>query len=144
MEKKSLIFYHGTTATKLNSIRIKGLEFPYLTSLLSKAEYYADVAAIERGDQPIILRIELFDINKFRVDYNELDEPVLVDEMKGKIETWNRIKKYYNKYANEHPERYNNEHDIVSIDRNDYYMSLETVYSVVYSGVIKPEQIEIV
>lgn len=138
------IFYHGTTDLYIDEIKNDGLEFPYLTNLFSKAEYYAMVASEEYGGNPIVLQVLIPNKNKLLVDFNELDEPVIVDGMGNKDQVWKTIKQEYNTYAKNHPERYDKKYNLVDINPKDYWFSLKTVRSVRYDGNILKKYISII
>lgn len=96
-----------------------GLKNPYLTDNLEKAEYYSLETCDEIGGEPTILQIILDDDDNLQVDFNELDEPVIIEEDKFK-NIHNRIQEEYRKYANLHPEAYNKKDDIININKHDY------------------------
>jgi len=140
---EDIYLYHGTSDIKLKEIMTIGLQNPYLTDLTDKAEYYAIEASEEIGGKGVILKIKVIDKNKLRVDFNELDEPVIIDAMGDREDVWKDIKTHYVVYAKAHPEKYDKQYKTVSIDPKDYYFSLETVDSEKYNGVIPPEYIEV-
>jgi len=144
------IFYHGTTDAVLDNIMTKGLKNPYLTDLYEKAEYYSIEASEDeelnkfKGGSPIVLKIKIPNNNLLMVDFNELDEPVVVDGMGNREMVWKNIKKLYNLYAKNNPKRYDKKYNVVSINPKDYWFSLKTVHSVKYNGIIPPKYIEVI
>jgi hypothetical protein len=135
--------FHGTTDSVIDDIMENGLNNPYLTDSFEKAEYYSVEASEddELGGSPIILKVMIPDVSKLRVDFNELDEPVGVS---SKIETIEKnIQLEYQRYMEKNPESYDEEYDIISIKPEDYYVSLNTVNTVRYDGIIHPKFIEI-
>lgn len=134
--------FHGTSDKYLDSIMAQGLKEPYLTSDYTKAGYYATEVSEEVGGEPIILKVKIPDQSKLRVDYNELDEPVMnFNEGETAQEMKKKIQAAYKKYIKENPKSYNKKHDIISVDKHDYWVSLTTTRTVWYDGIIPFENV---
>ena len=140
---KSQYLYHGTTDAVLDDIMKNGLKNPYLTDLYEKAVYYSIEASEDSGGEPVVLKIKTLNKNLLRVDFNELNEPVVVGSMIDSKKTFKNIQKEYKKYIKTHPDTYDKKYDTILVRPEDYFVSLNTVHSVSYNGTIKPEFIDI-
>lgn len=126
--------YHGTSDIHLDSIQTKGLKDPYLTSDYEKAGYYATEAAEELGGEPIVLKVVVPNTNNLIVDYNELDEPVNINETDAEMKK--KIQAAYKIYRKENPTSYDKKFGTISVNKKDYWVSLLTTNTVKYEGVI--------
>ncbi len=131
--------FHGTSDVHLDDIMSKGLYDPYLTSDYEKAGFYATEAAMEKGGEPIVLKIRIPSNSKLRVDFNELDEPVSVNKDWDKLRK--EIQKAYKIYVQENPGAFDKIHNTINVDPKDYWVSLSTTKTAKYHGVIPAKNI---
>jgi len=131
--------YHGTSDISLNSIMAQGLKSPYLTSNYEKAGYYATDVAQNDGGEAIVLKVKVPSTANLRVDYNELDEPVNIDESEAEMKK--KIQAAYKKYRQENPKSYDAKYKTISVDKHDYWVSLLTTQTVRYEGIIPFENV---
>ena len=121
---------HGTSTARWEKIRREGLggrAGPYLTDNVDIAQYYAEEVASEDGSEPVVIEVIVRDLSKLRYDRAAMDEPVMVP-MSEVCRVW-RIA------AKRHPE-WVGPHGTISIPDRRYKISLKTVHSVRYEGVV--------
>ena len=125
--------FHGTSDTHLDSIMEHGLKSPYLTSDYEKAGYYATEVSQETGGEPIVLKVKIPNVANLKVDFNELDEPVMTSEK--------AVQAAYKKYIAKNPDRYDKKSQVIDVDKHAYWVSLSSTRTVWYDGIIPAENI---
>jgi hypothetical protein len=134
--------FHGTSDVFLDQIMEQGLNSPYLTSDYEKAGYYATEVASEKGGEPVVLKVKVPSSSNLRVDFNELDEPVISFESGDTSQEMNkRIQDAYKKYRLENPHLYDTKFKTINVDEKDYWVSLTTTFTVRYEGNIPASNI---
>ena len=73
---QSILLYHGTCSKGADNIQCIGLnEHTCLTSDLEVAEYYAECAHDESGEEPVVLTV-LVPRHQLKVDFPAFEEPL--------------------------------------------------------------------
>lgn len=124
---------HGTSERDWLLIqKYGGLRDPYLTTLETVAWFFAEEAADNARSRPIVLEVEVDDLDSFEADLPMFQEPIMeVFEEMG----------YRSSYA------YHQAVEAGDVpmpsDRHDWRTSLEIVRSVRYRGLIPAGQIRV-
>jgi len=132
--------YHGTTNHHQQDIFEKGLSNAYLTNSEGLAMYYAEVESEENGGTPILLQVCVNEAN-LQYDGLSVEEPVSYEDL-SISDLEKRRDDMWNEQAKLHPEWMKGEYII--IPKECYHLSLETVGSCRYNGLIEPKNIELV
>lgn len=136
---KTLTLYHGTSLSILETIKKEGLKNPYLTIVPELAEYYAETKSEETESQAIVLKI-IAETKNLRYDEISVDEPVSFDgysieDLEKKRSKMREVESTF------HPEWVKD--DIISIPPEEYKLSLNTVGTCKYEGIIDFSEIKI-
>ena len=132
--------YHGTTTNHQQDILKNGLNNAYLTDSEGLALYYAEIESEEKGGTPILLAVS---VNETSLEYDRfsIEEPVSYDDF-SISDLEERRDNMWNEQAEIHPEWMKGEYII--IPKECYQLSLETVGSCRYNGLIQPNDIDLV
>ena len=128
---KDMILYHGTSLEFCNEILKKGLSNPYLTSSKELAHYYAE--ASDGYGEEVVLEVHITDVSKLRVDYPSLYEPVGFGNIHSKTLEDN-VELMFNEFEAKN----------ITFTDCDYQVSLNTVYTCKYDGVISSTNLKVV
>lgn len=137
-EVQEEVFYHGTTTDKVQDILKTGLKCPYLTNEVSLALYYAETTAEEEGGIPVVLTVNP-DKGLLRYDAHAVDEPVGYDGQTSS-DLAEQVEYMWEEESKRHPEWVRG--DFIAIPDSEWRLSLDTVGSCRYEGVLQAERIE--
>ena len=137
--KAFILGYEGDVKNPQYSISKFGLEYPFLTSDIDMAKYYAELTSENDGDYrsyPLVLKVKNLDESLLRLDKYSMDEPIMSSEEKRDRE-WDQA-------AKDHPEWYDAENDLISIPEEEWGISYNAVGAVKYNGIIPFSDLEVV
>jgi len=126
--------YHGMCEKYYDIIEYSGLKNPYLARDIEIAEYYAEqTSEISRYGKPIILEVDILDVNNLKYDRNSMEEPIMFE---------NEANRAFEEVSKNHPEWIEDEYLI--IPDTEWEISWNAVGAAKYHGTIPIENIRIV
>lgn len=143
--KLTMKLYHGTTTERYKQIQQEGLTKPFLTNDEELAMYYAEGVGEEEVGEPIILEVEANE-EGLRYDGAAVDEPVRFGDF-SIAELEEKRSCMWEEQSRLHPEwlkTYSEKRAFILIPKEAYRLSLETVGSCWYEGIVSPENIQII
>jgi hypothetical protein len=134
VSSRTIKAFHGTCEKYYDMIEYSGLKDPYLCKYRTIAEYYAEEASTNyRCGDPIILAVNIPDVNNLRYDRNSMEEPIMFES---------EAKQTMERVSQEHPEWVSN--GFLFVPETEWEISWNAVGAVKYIGTIPIENIEVV